>query len=194
LTGREPEGANALLSRLEEQTKSAVADIRRLVYGLRPPALDDLGLVSAIQQQAEAFGFVERQEGEQRDGPEPVFFLKAPRDLPPLPAAVEVAVYRIAQEALTNVARHARAHTCRVRLSIDDGVLDLVVEDDGVGVQRNRNAGVGLSSMSERAEELGGACVVEAAPTGGTRVLARIPLPAWESDEEATWSTPSESS
>ena len=195
LTAREPEKASGLLSRLEEQTKATVADIRRLVYGLRPPALDDLGLVSAIQQQAEAFGFVERQEGEQRDGPEPVFFLKAPRELPPLPAAAEVAVYRIAQEALTNVARHARAHTCRVRLSIVEGVLELVVEDDGVGVQRNRNAGVGLSSMRERAEELGGTCAVEAAPTGGTRVLARIPLPAWESDdEEATWSTPSASS
>ncbi|HET7270349.1 MAG TPA: sensor histidine kinase, partial [Rubrobacter sp.] len=172
--------------RLEEQTKSAVADIRRLVYGLRPPALDDLGLVSAIRQQAEAFGFVERQEGEQRDGHEPVFYLKAPGELPPLPAAVEVAVYRIAQEALTNVAHHARARMCRVRLSIDDGVLDLEVEDDGVGVQRNRNAGVGLTSMRERAEELGGTCVIEAAPTGGTRVLARIPVPVWERDDKET--------
>lgn len=183
LTDREPEEASGLLFRLEEQTKATVADIRRLVYGLRPPALDDLGLVPAIRQQAEAFGFVEIQEGEQRDGPGPAFSLKAPKELPPLPAAVEVAAYRIAQEALTNVAQHARARTCRVRLAIDEGVLDLVVEDDGVGVQRNRNAGVGLSSMRERAEELGGTCVVEAAPTGGTRVLARIPLPAWESDD-----------
>jgi signal transduction histidine kinase len=187
LTDREPEEAGGLLFRLEEQTKEAVADIRRLVYGLRPPALDDLGLVAAIRQQAEAFGFVEIQEGEQRDGPGPLFSLKAPKELPHLPAAVEVATYRIAQEALTNVAHHARARSCRVRLAIDEGVLDLVVEDDGVGVQRNRSAGVGLSSMSERAEELGGTCVVEAVPTGGTRVLARIPLPAWESDDkEAT--------
>jgi signal transduction histidine kinase len=184
LTGKDPEEATGLLSRLEEQTKSAVADIRRLVYGLRPPALDDLGLVPAIRQQAEAFGFVERREGEQRVGPGPVFSLKTPKELPPLPAAVEVAVYRIAQEAITNVAQHARARTCRVSISLGDGILDLVVEDDGVGVQRNRNAGVGLTSMHERAEELGGTCVVEAVPTGGTRVLARIPVPAWESDDK----------
>ncbi|HJQ28990.1 MAG TPA: GAF domain-containing sensor histidine kinase, partial [Rubrobacter sp.] len=183
LTDRESEGVRGLLFRLEEQTKATVADIRRLVYGLRPPALDDLGLVPAIRQQAEAFGFIEIQEGEQRNGPEPVFSLKAPRELPPLPAAVEVATYRIAQEALTNVARHARARTCRVRLTIEERVLDLVVEDDGVGVPRNRNSGIGLSSMRERAEELGGTCIVEAASTGGTRVLARIPLPAWESDD-----------
>jgi DNA-binding NarL/FixJ family response regulator len=97
-------------------------------------------------------------------------------------AAVEVASYRIAQEAITNVARHARARTCSVYLSIDQGVGALVLEviDDGVGMPKGRRAGVGLSSMRERAEELGGTLAIEPVPEGGTRVLALLPLPTSE--------------
>jgi two-component system NarL family sensor kinase len=101
--------------------------------------------------------------------------VEAPEDLTSLPAAVEVAVYRIVQEALTNVARHARATTCVVRLARNDDVT-LEIADDGIGIPAGRSAGVGLSSMHERAEELGGGCTVEAVPEGGTRVLARLPL------------------
>jgi len=93
-----------------------------------------------------------------------------------LPAAVEVAVYRITQEALTNVARHAQAHSCVVHLAVNEEV-GLEIVDDGVGIPEERGAGVGLASMRERASELGGSCVVEAAPEGGTRVLVRLPLP-----------------
>jgi two-component system NarL family sensor kinase len=102
--------------------------------------------------------------------------VEPPEDLPNLPAAVEVAVYRIAQEALTNVVRHARAKTCVVRLAVKEYVA-LEIVDDGVGIPAERGAGVGLSSMRERAAELGGSCVVESAPEGGTRVLVRLPLP-----------------
>jgi two-component system, NarL family, sensor kinase len=102
--------------------------------------------------------------------------VEAPEDLPDLPAAVEVAVYRITQEALTNVARHARAHSCVVRLVVNDDVT-LEIVDDGVGIPAGRSAGVGLSSMHERASELGGSCTVEPVPKGGTRVLVRLPLP-----------------
>ena len=109
-----------------------------------------------------------------KDGPLRVV-VKAPEDLPNLSAAVEVAVYRISQEALTNVARHARATTCVVRLAVNDDVT-LEIADDGVGIPAGRSAGVGLSSMHERAEEVGGTCTVEALPGGGTRVLARLPL------------------
>ena len=187
MMGNNPGEARELLSRLEKQTEEAVTEIRRLVYGLRPPALDDLGLVAAIRQQAEALDLADgpRQPGDVA----PAFSVSAPGELPPLPAAVEVAVYRIVQEALANVAHHAHARNCRVRLSVDEeaGVLDLEVEDNGVGVQVDRRAGVGMSSMRERAEELGGSCEVEAVPSGGTRVLARIPIPAWENDDrEAT--------
>ena len=97
-------------------------------------------------------------------------------DHPPLPAAVEVAVYRIAQEALTNVVRHARAKCCVVRLAVDEDVT-LDIFDDGVGIPAGRSAGVGLSSMRERARELGGTCVIEPAPEGGTRVSVCLPLP-----------------
>jgi signal transduction histidine kinase len=129
----------------------------------------------------------------------PIFSMEAPEELPPLPAAVEVACYRIAQEAITNVARHAHARTCRVRLSVDEATstLGLEITDDGVGMPEDRVAGVGLSSMRERAEELGGTLAVEPRPEGGTRVRARLPLSASEEYPEgatSSWSAPSASS
>lgn len=167
LIPREPAAADELVVELRDELRGAIADIRRLVYDLRPPALDDLGLAEALRRLAERCG----SEGEQLR-----VQVNAPEDLPNLPAAVEVAVYRIVQEALTNVARHARARTCAVRLAVNDNVA-LEIVDDGVGIPAERSAGVGLSSMRERASELGGSCVVERAPEGGTRVLVRLPLP-----------------
>jgi signal transduction histidine kinase len=205
LVRRTPDDAEELLSRLKDQTQDTVSDVRRLVYGLRPPALDDLGLVAALRQQAEGHGFlVDGLPGAAREAgtgtAEPVAFtVEAPEGLATLPAAVEVAAYRIIQEALTNVARHAQARTCRVHLSVDgdEGVLELEVIDDGVGIAARRSAGVGLLSMRERAEELGGTCEVEPAPAGGTRVLARLPLPASEEQSRGarqSWTTQSASS
>jgi signal transduction histidine kinase len=142
-----------------------VADIRRLVYALRPPALDELGLLSALRELA-------LQYGDQVS-----LRLDAPDCLPPLPAAVEVAVYRIAQEALTNVVRHAAARHCHIRLALDEtaGWLSLSIQDDGCGLPPARPMGVGMTSMRERAEELGGTWSVEQIQTGGTCVLARLP-------------------
>jgi len=163
----EPQDADALLAGLKAETKAAISDIRRLVYDLRPPALDELGLIPTIREQATGYG----QNGLD-------VCVEAPKELPPLPAAVEVAAYRIVQEALTNVFRHAKARACRVRLSVDHE-LELEITDDGVGLPEDRPAGVGLSSMRERAAELGGACsAARSGPAGGTRVLARLPLPA----------------
>jgi len=90
-----------------------------------------------------------------------------------------VACYRIAQEGMTNVARHAKAHACRIRLWIDKAkdAFGLEIVDDGVGLPEDRRAGVGMASMRERAVELGGTCEVAPAATVGTRVLARLPLP-----------------
>jgi signal transduction histidine kinase len=90
---------------------------------------------------------------------------------------VEVAAYRIAQEAMTNVVRHAGATSCTVRFELDRkaGLLSLEVEDDGRGLDGGRGTGIGFSSMRERAEELGGTCVVESLRTGGTRVWAELP-------------------
>ena len=157
-----PEELRAVHAELQEQTRQAVADIRRLVYDLRPPALDELGLGPAIAQQGERFTGV-------------AVDVHAEGDLGGLPAAVEVAAYRIAAEAITNAVRHGEARTCSVRLSLN-GALDLEVVDDGTGIPRTPTPGVGLSSMRERAAELGGTCEVGPAPGGGTRVRARLPV------------------
>jgi signal transduction histidine kinase len=202
MANNELQDADGVLARLEQETEDTVADVRRLIYGLRPPALDDLGLIAAIQQQAESQGVVkvriDTKMDEHRED-KPLFTIEAPEKMPPLPAAVEVACYRIAQEAITNVARHAHARTCRVLLSIDEAAdaLQLEVTDDGFGIPKDRRGGVGLFSMRERAEELGGTCKVESIPTGGTRLLARLPLPTLEERPEgarSSWRAPSASS
>ncbi len=158
---------------LQAEIRSAIADIRRLVYALRPPTLDELGLVGAIRQYAAQYDLPVTQS--ESDGCLPVA-VEAPEHLPALPAAVEVAAYRIVQEALTNVARHAHARTCTVRLAIT-GAFQLEISDDGVGFRLESGAGVGLLSMRERAAEAGGSCLVESTPGLGTRILVRLPLP-----------------
>ncbi len=166
LLDTEPQAADALLAGLKTQVQAAISDIRRLVYDLRPPALDELGLIPAIREQAANYT--------QNDLD---VIVEAPESLPPLPAAVEVAAYRIVQEALTNVVRHAKAKACRVRLSVGRG-LKLEITDDGVGLPEERHAGVGLPSMRERVAELGGTFAAERLPGGGTRVLSLLPLQA----------------
>jgi signal transduction histidine kinase len=183
LVKSKPDDAEESLARIEQRTEETIAEMRRLIYGLRPPALDDLGLIPSIYQQAQSQGMVDLSTGPETDESlehRTLFSMNAPEKLPPLPAAVEVACYRIVQEALTNVTRHACARTCLVCLSVDQGsgVLEVEITDDGVGISGDRVAGVGLSSMRERAEELGGTLTVEREPEGGTRVLARLPLPA----------------
>ena len=163
----DPRAADEVAVELRTELQSAIADIRRLVYDLRPPALDDLGLISALRQLADRYGAEDEHLRVSVDAPE---------DLPPLPAAVEVAAYRISQEALTNVVRHAHAQSCGVRLAVA-GEMMLEITDDGVGIPKGRAAGVGLFSMRERAAELGGTCTVESVLEGGTRVLVRLPLP-----------------
>ncbi len=168
LIPRDSDAAVALLRDLETQVKTMIAEIRQLVYALRPPALDELGLVSAIREHAEHFN--------ESNGL--YISMEAPERLPPLPAAVEVAAYRIVLEALTNVVRHAHARTCHVHLELREAqVLYLEVTDDGSGLPNDYHAGVGLTSMRERALELGGECRIEPGPTHGIRVVARLPLP-----------------
>ena len=166
---RDAVAADVLLAELETDMQTALTDIRRLAYDLRPPALDDLGLVGAIREDAKRFRTLAA------DAQELAIGIEAPDSLPPLPAAVEVAAYRIVQEALTNVVRHAHAHTGWVRVNVDEA-LCIEIADDGLGLPTPRHIGVGLLSMRERAEELGGSCTVERHPAGGTRVLARLPL------------------
>jgi two-component system NarL family sensor kinase len=167
---RDPGAVEPVLAGLRTAAQDAVGDIRRLVYELRPPALDELGLVGAIRECTERFSCGDGEDGL-------AVALEAPADLPSLPAAVEVAALRIVQEAIANVARHAHARTCRVRLA-ENGALTVDVEDDGRGLPGDRRPGVGLPSMRERAAEVGGTCTISSPPGGGTHVHASLPLPS----------------
>jgi signal transduction histidine kinase len=161
------ERSAALLEGLRDQTIGAIEEIRRLVYGLRPPALDGLGLLGALREYAAT---VSRRS----DGAALKVLVETPPALTELPAAVEVATYRIVTEALTNVIRHSTATTAVVRLSVETGVLRLGIRDDGVNATA-WEPGVGLTSISERAAELGGRCEIHHDGTGCS-VDVELPL------------------
>jgi signal transduction histidine kinase len=186
---RDPSAAKAHLRELRRVVEDAIQDLRGIVHALRPPSLDDLGLRAALLEQ------VRRTE---HAGLEVAF--RAPEPIPALPAAVEVVAFRIVQEALANVVQHARARRVWVSVTVADR-LGVVVEDDGVGIgavvvarsggtrgswpddaaaRAHRGVdptrGVGLTSMRERAAEVGGAFAVGPRTGGGTRVEARLPL------------------
>ena len=161
LIATDPHRSSELLDDVLGQTRESILDIRRLVYELRPPALDDLGLLGAIQAQAMTWA---------RSGL--AVTLDLDDDLPLGSAATEVAIYRIVQEAMTNVLRHAEATAVAIRLTASDGSIRVEIVDDGRGMPISTQPGVGLVSMRERAAELGGTCEVSANPTGGTRVVA----------------------
>jgi signal transduction histidine kinase len=168
LAASDLERANTLLASATEQTQAMIGDVRRLIYGLRPPALDELGLVESLR------GIASREAS-----PATSATFEAPEVLPALPAAVEVAAYWIVQEALTNVTRHANARSCTVRLWVQPDAVLLRIADDGSGIGQGRN-GVGLQAMQERAAELGGVCEITSTPGDGTIVDARLPFYARE--------------
>jgi signal transduction histidine kinase len=164
--------AEQLVNHLEQELQSAIGEVRRLFETLRPPALDQLGLVPAIREHIDILAA--RTKG--GDGSQDVdFALDHSGDLVSLPAIVEVAAYRIVCEALTNVVKHSGARTCTVTLAREKG-LRVEVVDDGVGLGQERGRGLGLGSMRERAAELGGTLVIDAPPAGGTRIVARLPI------------------
>jgi signal transduction histidine kinase len=165
LLDSDPAKARAVIAKLQASIRDAVGDVRRVAHDLRPPALDELGLVDALRERAGEFT-------------EPSISIDVPDALPPLPAAVEVAVYRIVQEALMNVQRHANARTCRVCMTSSSVELEVEVLDDGDGIPDDFHGGVGLRSIRERAEELGGTAVISRVEPTGTRVLVHIPIAA----------------
>jgi signal transduction histidine kinase len=172
----DPQGAETMLDELKADTRTAVGEIRRLVRELRPPALDELGLADAIRQRAAELGTTE-STGDSADtaNTSVSIVVDSPSLLPSLSAAVEVAAYRIAVEAMTNVIRHSGAQHCIVRLSAHRE-LEVDVLDDGIGIDPTSPAGVGLSSMRERSAELGGSCSIDRSSDGWTRVSARFPI------------------
>ena len=167
LLTEDPAGAHEMLRQLKAETRRSIAEIRRIAHDLRPPALDELGLVKAVEEYAVRVSAGERSL---------TVNVSVPVPLPDLPAAVEVAAYRIAVEAVTNAARHAGAANCGAEFRHGDGELRVTVTDDGTGIGPDARPGVGLTAMAERATELGGTLTVEAAPAGGTVLVARLPL------------------
>jgi len=183
----DPVKALDTLADLRRQTVGAIKDVRRVAYGLRPPSLDELGLLAALRQQIE-------QLSQQADGGAIVVDFDLPATVPTLPAAVESAAYRIIVEAFTNAVRHARPRQVWVHLRIGRE-LHIELRDDGgdrpdaaartvetADVERTVSraamtwrTGVGLRSMFERAAELGGSCVAGPSAAGGV-VTARLPL------------------
>lgn len=169
--GQDLAEATKLLLALKVQTQESVQNIRRMVYALRPPALDDLGLLPAIQAHID-------QQISSRNQLD-VTFNAEPEEIPTLPAAVEVVVFRIVLEAFTNVIRHSHARTCQINLWVTkDHPRELRVEitDDGKGMSDDVKNGVGISAMQERAEEVGGNFKMASRRGEGTRVWASIPL------------------
>jgi two-component system NarL family sensor kinase len=152
-----------LIDDAREQTHAAVADVRRIVRDLRPPALDDLGLADALRAHADKLAPLRVE-------------LDVDEDLPTMPAAVESVLYRVACEALTNVVRHAEAGWCRLTLERGRGGIVLRVEDDGLGFSAPATPGVGLRSMRERAAELGGRLMLGHADCGGALVELSLPI------------------
>ena len=183
LMGSDPEAAELLLAEVKAESQGAINEIRRVVHGLRPPALDQLGLISALQE------YILQQDS--ASGVSITF--EHPRGLPPLPAAVEVAAYRIITEAVTNVVKHSGANNCAIRMRNGDCAaqskenirhptssiphhLCIEISDDGAGLPAGYRAGVGLSAMRERAQELGGVFEIESQPGQGTAVRITLPF------------------
>ena len=162
--GRDPARARHLLSCLRTDVAGLVAEVRHVVDGLRPALLDELGLVGSLEQLARSM--------EERTGVTVVVDAAGPVSLP---AAVEVAAYRIAAESLTNLARHATPQRAWIRLRSVDDTLVLEIADDGHGGAGERPGGTGMGSMRQRSEDVGGTLHVTSSPTG-TVVAARLPL------------------
>ncbi|HET6653162.1 MAG TPA: sensor histidine kinase [Nocardioides sp.] len=154
----------AELLALRSGIQDTVTDVRRIVTGLRPPALDELGVAGAIEQLAAGLA-----------GPGLRVDVRVP-DLPPVPAAVEVALYRVVQEAVTNVVKHAAATRARIAVAVCGDEVRLDVTDNGAGGARPRDGGVGLAGMRDRVEEIGGTLRLSSRPGTGTTVAVILPL------------------
>ncbi|MDQ3223418.1 MAG: sensor histidine kinase, partial [Gemmatimonadota bacterium] len=150
---------------LRDIAQTVAFDVGRIVEDLRPATLDEAGLADSLREKAE---WLSQQDGTR-------ITVETPEIMPPLPAAVEVAAYRIAVEAMTNVVRHARATSCTVSLEIAD-TLDLRIVDNGIGLSDRAKPGIGFESMQERADELGGQLSIDTLTTSGVRVSACLPL------------------
>ncbi len=164
---RVPSGLRADVDEVQDAARASLEDVRRIAIELRPEALDDLGLPSALEALANGFA--------QRSGLRVIRRIKI--DLPPVSPETELVIYRVAQEALTNVARHAGTDEAELTLNTDDGQLALTVSDRGCGLQDDQAEGAGMRGMRERATLIGAQLRIERDPSGdGTRLRLVIPV------------------
>ncbi len=157
-----PARAEQMIEELGAGLRQATAEIRQLVYDLRPPMLDELGLIKALNHMPLAEAPLQLD-------------VIAPDPMPTLSAATEVAVYRIATEAIHNVVKHAQATTCTISFAIEAETLILTIVDDGQGISAGNFTGIGIQSMRERAAELGGTFALQPAEPLGTCIEVRLP-------------------
>jgi signal transduction histidine kinase len=153
-------------ARLAERLREAATQVREIAYGLRSNPLADQGLVVMVMDHLNTL----------MSGRVPRFDCHA--DIPRLPAIVEQEVYLVLLEATNNVVRHAHANHCTVDLTVRGGMLQVVVDDDGVGLSQPYVSGMGLTSMRSRVAALGGVLDFTSASAQGTRLVARIPVTA----------------
>jgi signal transduction histidine kinase len=165
---KDPEALSAALAEVRDLVRSTLQDVRRLAVELRPKALDDFGLVPAVERLTESFA--------EQTGIDVEFVHNVPDGR--LPPEVETALYRIVQESLTNVVKHARAGHVSIVLTSKAGSISILVEDDGVGFEPSRvgSDGLGLVGMRERIGLLGGRVTVESRPGAGTTFVAEVPV------------------
>lgn len=185
LVDRNPYATKDILGELRTTIRQTVAEIRGLVYDLRPPTLDQMGLIGAIHERIKDLSATIPIQKGVINTDRVVFTFNSPDQLPSLPAAVEVAAYRIATEAIVNVIRHARAKTCNISLVFNqhgerECGLEMKIEDDGIGVSpiriNKKNGGIGIGSMKERAAELGGRFQLKTNTQGGTAITVFLPV------------------
>ncbi|HYG60072.1 MAG TPA: sensor histidine kinase, partial [Symbiobacteriaceae bacterium] len=168
LIEKKPDKASALVTRSGEMAAEALAEMRSLIFELRPAALQEKGLAMALTNHVNLF--------RRRQNIEVTLTLEGEDRLPP---DVEFCLYRVAQEALTNAAKHARAHHVSLCYSVQPGLATLVVQDDGVGFDpaaAGSGQSFGMIGMNERLASVGGTLQVGSEPGRGTRIEARIPL------------------
>lgn len=165
LAAQDPDRAELLFREVSQQIVSLTREIRGLAHRLYPPELELLGLTGALRERTQGYPNVQIE-------------LEAPEDLPGLPAEIETAVYYITLEALTNIAKHAQAEHCQIRLNLlQTGTLELEINDNGIGLAQSSTGGLGMLSMQARAVEVGGTVTVDTLPGKGTLIRVRIPCP-----------------
>ena len=169
----EPARAQSLVRNLREVADQAITELRNIMANLRPAQLDDLGLAPALRWYIGQYG---------ARHPELTLALNAGRLPKRLPSEHETVLFRAAQEALTNIARHARASHVSIELSQEETFVRLIVADDGIGFdvdappKYERGSGLGLVGMRERVSLVGGRCAIESYPGQGTRITIDLPV------------------